>query len=128
MIHPPTPDSALMDELLTQIETQLAGMHTALQASDPAALESHSAQLHQSLGQLMHAASEIGDLSQLPIELQQRLAAIAGQIGTQREWLARSSVQLERTLGALLQKPANTSLYSPQGTPGTTRSGGSIVA
>lgn len=121
MTQPLPPATASIDQLLTQIETQLAGIHAALQATDPTALENQSAQLHQSLSQLMHAAAQAGDLSQLPTPLRERLAAIAGQIGTQREWLARSSAQVDRTLNALLQKPsANpaTALYSPKGTPG----------
>lgn len=124
-----TDSSAQIDALLTQIETQLGQIQAALQQSDPSALEAPSLDLHRSLGELMNAASQSGDLSLLPIGLRQRLAAIAGQVGTQREWLARAAAQVDRNLNALLQPHAPAaSTYSSQGTTGKPRSGGSIVA
>jgi ABC-type transporter Mla subunit MlaD len=127
--NPPRSSSATapaLESALTQVETGLGSLQSALQADDPAAVE-HAAQdlqraLAQAVDHFRHAARSAG----VPAALRQRLAQTSVRITVQREALARATASLDRAIDVLL--PGQAPTYGAAAGPQRLAHGGALTA
>lgn len=98
--------AADLDATLTEVESQLAALGTALKLQDAGATEAAATALHLALSEAVqrfsHAARHGTDV---PPALRRRLARTSGQVAAQRDAVARATNALDRVLDVLIPGP-----------------------
>lgn len=116
-----------LEPVLAQLESCVAGLHTALMERDVGALEERAAALQAALQEAVlsfkHAARHGG----VPPALRQRLAIAGAGVAAHRDSLARATAALDRAIDVLLPG-TSPGLYGAQGTPEAPRGSGSLLA
>jgi hypothetical protein len=110
----PTPLSAELEAPLLAVEAALNQLGDALAKRDAAAIEQHSAELHQHLARAVQCFSEAARSGGVPAALRNRLVRAGGLLAAQRESLARGNASLDRALDVLIPSEP-TGLYGAAG-------------
>ncbi|MFG6465623.1 hypothetical protein [Roseateles sp. BYS87W] len=103
-----------LEQPLLAVESTLNLLGDALARRDPAAIEQHSAELHQHLAQAVQRFSEAARAGGVPAALRNRLVRAGGLLAAQRETLARGNASLDRALDVLIPSEP-TGLYGAGG-------------
>lgn len=110
-------------ELLSDLESALAGVHEALGQRDADALERHSVAVQRLMAAALHQARQ----QAWPIGERERLARAGAQLAAQRVSLSRATAAFDRAIDALM--PAEPlGLYGESGKALKRRSSGDSVS
>lgn len=121
--------SQALDDAIVQIEAHVAALGAALRVRDAAALEAATQTLQRALAaSIQRFAAAARAAGGVPLPLRRRIAVINGQVGAQREQLARASAALERALGVLAAGASPQAIYGQGGQAERTANGGFISA
>jgi hypothetical protein len=122
------PLGAELEQPLLAVEAALNQLGEALARRDAAAIEQHSADLHQHLARAVQSFSEAARTGSVPAALRHRLVRAGGLLAAQRETLARGNASLDRALDVLIPSEP-TGLYGAAGkAERKTFGGGSFTA
>lgn len=113
-IASPHPLSAELEQPLLAVEAALNQLGDALARRDAAAIEQHSADLHQHLARAVQSFGEAARSGGVPAALRNRLVRAGGLLAAQREALARGNASLDRALDVLIPSEP-TGLYGAGG-------------
>jgi hypothetical protein len=117
-----------LEQPLLAVEAALNQLGDALARRDAAAIEQHSAELHQHLARAVQSFSEAARTGGVPSALRNRLVRAGGLLAAQRETLARGNASLDRALDVLIPSEP-TGLYGASGkAERRTAGGGSFTA
>jgi FAD/FMN-containing dehydrogenase len=118
-----------LDDAIGQIEAHVAALGAALRERDTHALEAATQTLQRALAaSVQRFAAAARAAGGVPLPLRRRIAVINGQVGAQREQLARASAALERALTVLSAGAAPAATYGQAGQADRAASGGFISA
>lgn len=115
-----------LESSLSQVETGLGSLQSALQADDPSAVERAAQDLQRALAQAVDHFRRAAKSSGVPAAMRQRLARASMRITVQREALARATASLDRAIDVLL--PGQTATYGAAGLTQRLGHGGSLSA
>ena len=110
-IASPTALSPELEQPLLAVEAALNLLGDALARRDAAAIEQHSAELHQQLARAVQSFTEAARTGSV---LRNRLVRAGGLLAAQRETLARGNASLDRALDVLIPSEP-TGLYGAGG-------------
>ena len=110
----PIPLGAELEQPLLAVEAALNQLGDALARRDAAAIEQHSADLHQHLAHAVRSFTEAARTGGVPAALRNRLVRAGGLLAAQRETLARGNASLDRALDVLIPSEP-TGLYGAGG-------------
>ena len=123
----PTALSPELEQPLLAVEAALNHLGDALARRDAAAIELHSAELHQHLAHAVQSFTEAARSGGVPAALRNRLVRAGGLMAAQRETLARGNASLDRALDVLIPSEP-TGLYGAGGKAERRSVGGSYQA
>ncbi len=108
--------SEALEAALDSVERSLGALGTALRERNAAAVEHHASELHRALAA---AIQRLGQASRqpsgVPHALRLRMAAVGGQVASQRENVARASAAIERGIEVLMPTAAPVAIYGQGG-------------
>ena len=118
-----------LDDAIGQIEAHVAALGAALRDRDSHALEAATQTLQRALAaSIQRFAAAARSAGGVPLPLRRRIAVINGQVGAQREQLARASAALERALAVLAAGAAPAATYGQGGQADRAASGDFLSA
>ena len=98
-----------LDSRVSRVEQCVVALQASLRLQSVPDTEARD--LHQALAQVM----VICNPGALPQPMRQRLSRVAGQLGRQRECLARAAATLDRAVDAMMPNSHARTVYSAQG-------------
>ena len=115
-----------LESALSQVESGLGSLQSALQADNPAAVERAAQDLQRALAQAVDHFRRAAKSAGVPAPLRQRLAQASVRITVQREALARATASLDRAIDVLL--PGQSPTYGASGAAQRLGHGGALSA
>ena len=116
------PVGADLESRVSRVEQCVVALQASLRLQSVPDTEARDLQL--ALAQVMAICSP----GALPQPMRQRLSRVAGQLGRQRECLARAAATLDRAVDAMMPNTHARTVYSAQGVAAIAPRAGAIVA
>ena len=113
-----------LDSRVSRVEQCVVALQASLRLQSVPDTEAQARDLHQALAQVMAICSP----GALPQPMRQRLSRVAGQLGRQRECLARAAATLDRAVDVMMPNTNARTVYSAQGLAAIAPRAGAIVA
>ena len=114
-----------LDSRVSRVEHCVVALQASLRLQSVPDTEAQARDLHQALAQAVAAfAACPGGVTE---PLRRRLSRVGGQLGRQRESLARAAATLDRAVEVMMPKASARTFYSAQGVAAIAPRAGAIV-
>jgi len=114
-LHQPAPDTAGLEQALSQVETAIDALTLALQQADGTQVELASLDLRAAMGSAMTHFAQVARRGTMPPALRQRLALASAKLVVQRDAVGRQSAALDQAIDILIPREQPAATYTPHG-------------